>query len=385
MSEKKLIVSVSSDTGTVRKNNQDNFYINGKFIENYTQKHITAEGSFDEGVFAVADGMGGESFGDVASDYAVRTLCDFKTEDGGINDENIYDYVDKANNLICDEMRKRGQSIGTTIAIADIKDDTASFYNVGDSKCFLFRSGKVKQMTKDHSVVANLVEMGVITPEQAKTDKRRHQLSQALGVFPEEFIISPFISEPVSLQSNDAVIICSDGLTDALDESMIADIIIRNENPFKVSDELVFSAMQNGSKDNVTVVVIFYKRNDSRQEKVKDVYYENDDTVLLKEDNNPKLYYNNSIHEELDATINLDEKLRNADSPNFTAGNFYNNNTKNESASPHFTENGYNMPQSYGNRKKSGAEAALITAGCIIAVCAGIATGIIFLNLFFYR
>ena len=144
MSEKKLIVSVSSDTGTVRKNNQDNFYINGKFIENYTQKHITAEGSFDEGVFAVADGMGGESFGDVASDYAVRTLCDFKTEDGGINDENIYDYVDKANNLICDEMRKRGQSIGTTIAIADIKDDTASFYNAGDSKCFLFRSGKVK-------------------------------------------------------------------------------------------------------------------------------------------------------------------------------------------------------------------------------------------------
>ena len=125
------------------------------------------------------------------------------------------------------------------------------------------------------------------------------------------------------------------------------------------------------------------KRNDSRQEKVKDVYYENDDTVLLKEDNNPKLYYNNSIHEELDATINLDEKLRNADSPNFTAGNFYNNNTKNESASPHFTENGYNMPQSYGNRKKSGAEAALITAGCIIAVCAGIAAGIIFLNLFF--
>ena len=351
MSEKKLIVSVRSDTGTVRKNNQDNFYINGKFIENYTQKHITAEGSFDEGVFAVADGMGGESFGDVASDYAVRTLCDFKTEDGGINDENIYDYVDKANNLICDEMRKRGQSIGTTIAIADIKDDTASFYNVGDSKCFLFRSGKVKQMTKDHSVVANLVEMGGITPEQAKTDKLRHQLSQALGVFPEEFIISPFISEPVSLQSNDAVIICSDGLTDALDESMIADIIIRNENPFKVSDELVFSAMQNGSKDNVTVVVIFYKRNDSRQEKVKDVYYENDDTVLLKEDNNPKLYYNNSIHEELDATINLDEKLRNADSPNFTAGNFYNNNTKNESASPHFTENGYNMPQSYGNRK----------------------------------
>ena len=196
MSNKNLFVSVSSDTGTVRKKNQDNFYINGEFIEQYTQKHITADGSFDEGVFAVADGMGGESFGEVASNYAVSVLRDFKAENGGINDKNIDTYIEKVNNLICDEMTKRGQSIGTTVAIANIKNDTASFYNVGDSKCFHYRNGAVKQMTKDHSVVANLVEIGVLTPEQAKADNRRHQLSQALGVFPDDFTISSDIFTP---------------------------------------------------------------------------------------------------------------------------------------------------------------------------------------------
>ena len=391
MHNKNLFVSVSSDTGTVRKKNQDNFYINGEFIEQYTQKHITADGSFDEGVFAVADGMGGESFGEVASNYAVSVLRDFKAENGGINDKNIDTYIEKVNNLICDEMTKRGQSIGTTVAIANIKNDTASFYNVGDSKCFHYRNGAVKQMTKDHSVVANLVEIGVLTPEQAKADNRRHQLSQALGVFPDDFTISPFISEPVRLQPDDAIIICSDGLTDALDEGMIADIISNNKNPYNVSNELVFSAMHNGSKDNVTAVVIFYKRNYDLNDNSKlNAEYDNDATVLLAEDNKPELYENNRVPDDPDATISLDDKISNKSIPDFAAKNVNYPVGSVPPASfgntaPPFVNNGYPMVQNRENKKKSGAVTALLIAGCIIAACTGFAAGIIVLNLFFYR
>ncbi len=335
--------------------------------------------------------MGGESFGEVASNYAVSVLRDFKAENGGINDKNIDTYIEKVNNLICDEMTKRGQSIGTTVAIANIKNDTASFYNVGDSKCFHYRNGAVKQMTKDHSVVANLVEIGVLTPEQAKADNRRHQLSQALGVFPDDFTISPFISEPVRLQPDDAIIICSDGLTDALDEGMIADIISNNKNPYNVSNELVFSAMHNGSKDNVTAVVIFYKRNYDLNDNSKlNAEYDNDATVLLAEDNKPELYENNRVPDDPDATISLDDKISNTSIPDFAAKNVNYPVGSVPPASfgntaPPFVNNGYPMVQNRENKKKSGAVTALLIAGCIIAACAGFAAGIIVLNLFFYR
>lgn len=257
MENKNLFATISSDIGCVREKNQDNFYFDGKILNNYNQKHTFERATCKDGIFAIADGMGGESLGEFAS-LCVVDLLRQKINSGDINNsEDINNFVLKANEKICIKMQECRKKIGTTVALAHFKDNYVSFYNLGDSKCLLYRDGKVEQFSKDHTVVANLVRMNILTEEQAKTDKRRHQLSQHIGIFPEEFTISLYESQKIETKPNDIIILCSDGLTDALDFESIANLIENTEYIDEISEKLVNEAIRKGSKDNVTVLVAY--------------------------------------------------------------------------------------------------------------------------------
>lgn len=163
----------STNVGKVRKNNEDNFYLNGKYKrvpENltYTKKDLIYRG----GVFAVCDGMGGEEHGDKASLLAVETLKEFEEKD--IN-EHINEYVNTANKKICDMIiENNGVRSGTTLVLIYIKDDYANCYNIGDSRLYLIRNKKIRQISEDHTHCMQMIKMGVLTKEQAMNHKDRH-------------------------------------------------------------------------------------------------------------------------------------------------------------------------------------------------------------------
>lgn len=257
MKVKKIFASVSSNVGNNREKNQDNFCLNGKTMSEEKHKHICYSDTFDGGVFVVADGMGGQSLGEYASLVAVEAVRE--DIENGTKLDNITAVercIDKANTRICKRMVETKERIGTTIAIVTVYSGNVNIYNVGDSRCFLYRDGALIQLSKDHTVVANLVEMNILTEEQAKTDKRRHQLSQHLGMFPEDITISVYQGQSFELAPDDVIIICSDGITDVLENDDIVKIIKSNDRVQRLSDELVFRAMEYGSKDNVTAMVI---------------------------------------------------------------------------------------------------------------------------------
>jgi len=256
VNKKKILASVSSNIGAFRKINQDNFYLNGVMLQSNTEPHFTCSRGFSNGVFAVADGMGGESYGEFASMVTMVTLgecCKAKKLNGS---EGVKSFVDMANSQICQKMLETNSKIGTTVALAIVKRNKVRVYNVGDSRCMLYRKGQLIQLSKDHTVVAHLVECNLLTPEQAKTDKRRHQLSQHVGIFPEDMEISIYESPEFSLQNDDIILICTDGVTDSLDENTIIKLIKKNPRMQQLTNDLVYRAIENGSKDNATAIAI---------------------------------------------------------------------------------------------------------------------------------
>ena len=125
-------------------------------------------------------------------------------------------------------------------------------FGVGDSRIYMMRSGMLQQISKDHTIVQQMVDSGAITKEEARTHKRRHILSQNIGIFPDELIIEPHFAEPIELKEGDVFPLCSDGLTDMVSDDAIRTILANNED----AEGLVAAALENGGRDNVTVIVI---------------------------------------------------------------------------------------------------------------------------------
>lgn len=255
MADKKLLISLCSNIGTTRKMNQDNFYINGEFLRDPYRHQISAKGTFDDGIFAIADGMGGESNGEFASLQAVTAL-DLLRNNPRADYESICRCIEAANVRICQKIAETGKKSGTTIAMATVHDNVLNIYNIGDSKCLLYRAGTLVQLSKDHTVTAQMVEAGLLTKEQARQDRRSHQLFQHLGIEPEEMTLSLYRNEGIEFLAGDVLIICSDGMTDGLTDEDIIRLIEANAAPERLAKELVAAAMQKGSKDNVSVLTI---------------------------------------------------------------------------------------------------------------------------------
>ena len=249
----KLDCCFSTDVGKVRKNNEDNFYLNGTYKRvpeelRYTKNDLVYKG----GTFAVCDGMGGEEYGEKAALKAVETLKEFENID-----QNIDQYVYTANKKICDMIiENNGVRSGTTLALTHIKDGYAYCYNIGDSRIYCIRNKKIQQISEDHTKCMQMIKMGMLTKEEAATHKDRHVITQYMGIFPEELIIQAHKASPIEVQDGDIILMCSDGLTDMLTD----DEIVRTVNPKSAANEMVDAlikkALEKGGHDNVTVGII---------------------------------------------------------------------------------------------------------------------------------
>ncbi len=253
---------ICSSVGMKRKINQDNFYVNGflnKKRKNRVMKSFFA--SKKEQILCICDGMGGEKFGEEASLIAVEKLFSYQRKYSNLIsrfEDHINAYVQSANNAICAFIQKNnGERSGSTMALLCIspKQKEAVASNIGDSKVFLLRNNELRKISMDHNQAQSLVNVGLITEDEARTHKDKSKLTQHLGIFPDEMILEPHISDNVILKKNDIFLICSDGLTDMLSDPDIINILKRNAPLKKKCKKLVETANRNGGVDNTTVIL----------------------------------------------------------------------------------------------------------------------------------
>lgn len=245
---------IASHGGKVRKNNEDNGYVHGYYRKNDKEFAWCYETeAADNMLLSVFDGMGGEENGEVASRVAAQTM---KLMNEQPFSQVINEYVDNAGRQIQTFAGKA--NTGTTYVAVSIEDNVYHFSNLGDSRGYLFREGKLTRLTKDHNMVEELFQMGVLTEEQAKKHPDRHTLYQYLGMKEDEdgTIMEAHIAETLQAESGDICLLCSDGLIEMVSEKTIVDILTTPTKLSEKAERLKETALMNGGKDNVTVLLV---------------------------------------------------------------------------------------------------------------------------------
>lgn len=231
-----------TDVGRIRSQNQDVF----------ASENISGLGL----VALVCDGMGGAKAGDVASartrDVILETLRDQSLRDGKTSIGNLLIMaLERANTLVYETAQQDEdlRGMGTTAVVAVVRDGNACIANVGDSRAYWIGE-EVRQVTRDHSIVQLLVEHGQLTPEEALVHPKRHIITRAIGA---ESTVEP---EMFDLQlAGGALLLCSDGLSGVVPPDAIASVV-RNA-PSSAPEKLIQMALDMGSTDNVTVLVVY--------------------------------------------------------------------------------------------------------------------------------
>lgn len=202
-------------------------------------------------LFAVADGMGGHAAGEVASEIAVRVLSELAPEhpDG----EALGRAIEETNRAVIQAAREgRGrQGMGTTMTAAMLEGERLVIAQVGDSRAYLLHQGKLQQLTRDHSLMADMIEAGQLTPEEARTHPQRSVITRALG---SDAHLHPDIYE-INVETGDRLLICSDGLSGMIFDDQIENTLRRVQDPQRCASQLVNEAIAAGGHDNVTVIV----------------------------------------------------------------------------------------------------------------------------------
>ncbi len=251
--------AVGSDIGISRSNNEDNYYLNGKFAE-YSTDNQTAtafQSPVTEGVFAVFDGMGGQSKGEFASLCASKTIDRYKESILKSGTKKVYSFVNDVNEKICDEMRKDNERIGSTLAVLTITDGVAQAYNLGDSSIYHISKNKITKLTRDHTVADQMYRMNALTEEEARHDLRKHSLTKHLGMFAEESDLRPYASGNIRVNNGDMFLLCTDGITNTVNETEIKRIMIAFDGRCKQTvNALIEKSIEKGSDDNLTAMVL---------------------------------------------------------------------------------------------------------------------------------
>ena len=224
-----------SHRGKVRDHNEDAVWP----TDDGTTDQVLAVG--------VADGMGGHAGGEVASAIALETAM-------GVGGEPAI-RVQAANLAVIDAARKRPrlEGMGTTLTIGLFDPDgDLDLAHVGDSRAYLMRGDELKQVSRDHSYVAEMIEAGRLTPEEAHNHPYRSVVTRAIGLDP----VVEVDTYGIVLEAGDRILLCSDGLTDMLDEEQIAETLEAAEKPAAAAEALLAAANEAGGIDNITVVVV---------------------------------------------------------------------------------------------------------------------------------
>lgn len=206
----------------------------------------------DLGLFLVADGVGGHADGEIAAAIVRDTLREDVRNGGG-----LVESIHRSHRAVLDEISRREESnMGSTVVAALVKDGEYDIAWVGDSRAYYY-DGELKQITRDHNPVSEMLARGALTPEQAAAHPERNVLSQSLGVS-ESIEVAPGRIRG-ELQPGQQLLLCSDGLSDEISDARISHIMQEQPTPREQVDALVEAALGAGGRDNITVVVVGHK------------------------------------------------------------------------------------------------------------------------------
>jgi len=238
-----------SDRGNYREENEDCL---GHVVPD-TPALVRSQGW----LFALADGMGGQEKGEVASRLAIDTaVSGFRTMPKGVMHVSLLPrLVQEANSAVYDKghVTKSGSgNMGTTLVLCALRFDSAVLSHVGDSRGYLFRDGKGVQLTLDHTMVAEQLRLGLMSQAEAQTADNRHILTRSLGN--ELFVAADTIT--VNIIPGDILLLCSDGLHDSVPHTTMGRIIESNKDLKGMTEALHAAAIKSGSEDNISVQLI---------------------------------------------------------------------------------------------------------------------------------
>jgi protein phosphatase len=240
-------IGYGTDTGRKRRRNEDDYVV-------------------EPPLFAIADGMGGAQAGELASSLAAGAVRDDEgTERSG--ERRVAELIQEANRRVYQRSSQdaAASGMGTTMTVALVGDESVVFGHVGDSRAYLIRDGKLEQLTEDHSLVAELVRSGKLSPEEADTHPQRSVITRALGTDP-DVDVDTFSIETAP---GDVFMLCSDGLTSMVEDDVILQTIEKSgDNLQGAAKGLIRAANKGGGEDNITVV--FFEIGDGAGEPLEE-------------------------------------------------------------------------------------------------------------------
>jgi len=244
----------ATDQGLQRDHNED-----------YVEAWLYARGSGGSlGLFVVADGLGGQDLGEVASRLATETVWEAlrptvwepiirgETMEPEVLEEKLAQAVLAANQAVYDERIARNSGMSTTLTLALVVDDTAHIANVGDSRTYIWNADGLRQITQDHSLVQRLVDAGAIAPEQVYTHPQRNLIYQSIGDRP-EVRVDTFRHQ---LAPDDRLLLCSDGLWEMVRHEGLEEVLLAEPDPQRAADRLLRNANLAGGEDNISVIIV---------------------------------------------------------------------------------------------------------------------------------
>ena len=222
-----------TDTGRKRRRNEDAYVV-------------------EPPLFAIADGMGGAQAGELASSLAAGAVREDEAA-AGSGERRVAELIQEANRRVYERSSRdaAASGMGTTMTVAFVGDANVAFGHVGDSRAYLIRDGKLEQLTEDHSLVAELVRSGKLSPEEAETHPQRSVITRALGTDP-DVDVDTFSIETAP---GDLFMLCSDGLTSMVEDDVILQTIEKSRDNLQTAAKaLIRAANKGGGEDNITVV-----------------------------------------------------------------------------------------------------------------------------------
>jgi len=247
----------ATDVGMIRDHNEDSV-LTWDLRLNWDAKPVNV------GLYVVADGMGGHEGGEVASGLAITTtaqtlvptLLDPQLHAGPVSSKHLAELVKQAafqaNQAVYEESVRRKNDMGTTLTMAVVIGDRAIVGNVGDSRTYLYRDGKLQRISKDHSLVQRLIDIGQLDPDDIYTHPQRNAILKSLGDSGDPGTDT----FEVQLQPNDALFLCSDGMWEMVRDPKMAALFAEHANPADLCDALIEAGNAGGGEDNISVVVV---------------------------------------------------------------------------------------------------------------------------------
>ena len=243
-----IIATVRTDPGCVREANEDS----GRHVQPNDADTRLQKGTLT----IVADGMGGHASGEVASQMAVELISEIYYSENGLSaPDALRNAIEIANEQIYEasESGEEFSGMGTTVIALVLQNDTAFCAHVGDSRLYRFRNGNLEMLTIDHSQVMEMVAQGIITMEQARNHDDKNVILRAVGTQP---FVEVEVSDEFEVVVGDTFLLCSDGLSDMLEDTGIEAILRSEPDLHTASEKLISAAKDNGGHDNITAGIV---------------------------------------------------------------------------------------------------------------------------------